>query len=353
MKDIICPKCGKPTEGLVDGLCKDCFFRSSHLVEVPLVLYAKICSTCGARLSRGKWNNDYSIPEIIVKTAEDELHIHEKADDVLVHIVPKEMTPHLYKVNIEAHASIMGEPIDQRVEAEVRIVRIACDMCSRISGSYFEAILQIRAANRYPGAEEKARCMNIIHTMLDKMLHKGDRMAFISNSAEDKDGIDLYMGSANATRIICKEMVSELGGSYSESSSVFGRKDGKEIYRMSFAMRLPEFMPGDIVEIKGKVVEIKKFSKFVTGTDLVKCTRFNSSPDDMKGAVLVGKRVNAKKAVVVSMETNEMMLLDPDTFETVTVKIPIPFSASSGDEVPVVRTSAGLLALPDDMNLKN
>jgi nonsense-mediated mRNA decay protein 3 len=72
----------------------------------------------------------------------------------------------------------------------------------------------------------------------------------------------------------------------------------------------------------------------------------------MKGATLVAKRSTAKKAVVVSMEKDEMMLLDPDTYETVTVKVPVPFSASEGDEVPVIRASSGLVALPDEASRK-
>ncbi|AFV25084.1 hypothetical protein Mpsy_2885 [Methanolobus psychrophilus R15] len=353
MNDITCPKCGGLTQGLIDGLCKDCFFKASHLIEAPLVLYAKICPTCGAQLLKGKWNNDCTIPEIVIQTAEDALLIHDKADDIELCIEPKQMTPHLYRVKIEASATILGEPVQQSIETEARITRIACDMCSRMSGNYFEAILQIRAASRHPTEEEKKRCMQIINNTLDKMQKKGDRTAFITNSAEARDGIDLYMGSANATRIVCKEIVAELGGGFAESSSLFGRKDGKDVYRMTFSLRLPEFMPGDIIEFKDKVVEIKKFSKSVTGTDLIKSGRFISSPDDMKGFALIAKRSTAKKAVVVSMEKDEMMLLDPDNFETVTVKIPVPFNASEGDEVPVIKASIGLVALPDEASRKS
>jgi len=353
MNDIICPKCGEFTQGLVDGLCKDCFFKTSNLIEAPLVLYAKICSACGAQLTKGKWNNDYTIPEIVIQTVEDALLIHEKADNIELCIEPKQMTPHLYSVSIQANATIMEEPVQQMTEAEVRITRIACDMCSRMSGNYFEAILQIRAASRYPTEEEKTRCMRIINNTLEKMQNKGDRTAFISNSAEARDGIDLYMGSANATRIVCKEIVTELGGGFAESSSLFGRKDGKDVYRMTFSLRLPEFMAGDIVELKGKVIEIKRFSKSVTGTDLVKGSKFNSQPDDMKGATLIAKRSTAKKAVVVSIEKDDLMLLDPDTYETVTVKMPLLFSAAEGDEVPVIKASIGLVALPDETSRKN
>ncbi|MBN2110903.1 MAG: NMD protein affecting ribosome stability and mRNA decay [Methanosarcinaceae archaeon] len=347
MNYTICPRCGKDTERLIDGLCQECFFESSDLVKVPLVLHTTICSGCGARFSRGRWTNDLNIDEIIVQTVEDELLIHEKADDIDICIEPGQMTPHLYRVRVKVSASLMGEEVSQEVGAEVRITRMACDMCSRVSGGYFESILQIRATKRRLTDDEKKKCMSIVSSVLERMRKRGDRMAFISNSIDDREGIDLYMGSANASRDICRETVAGLGGSFSESPNLFTRKDGKDVYRVTFSLRLPEFMPGDIIEFGGKVVEVKKFGRNVTGTDLMTGSRFISKPDDMQGAELLARREDAVKTVVVATEKDELMLLDPETFETVTIKRPLLFTAEAGDEVPAIRTRNGVVVLPE------
>ncbi|WP_406657054.1 60S ribosomal export protein NMD3 [Methanolobus sp. ZRKC2] len=353
MNYIICPKCGKDAERLVDGLCQKCFFKSSDLVQVPQVLHAKICSNCGARFSRGRWTNDLNIDEIVIQTVENELLIHEKADNIELYIEPRQMTPHLYRAKVEVDALVVGEQLHQEVETEVRITRLACDMCSRVSGGYFESILQIRATNRRLTDDEKKECMDIVNSILTRMRKKGDRMAFISNSIDDRDGIDLYMGSANASRDICKEIISEFGGSFSESPNLFTRKDGKDVYRITFALRLPEFMPGDIIEFGERVIEIKKFGKNVTGTDLVSGSRYLSKPDDIKNAELVARKEDAARTVVVATEKDEIMLLDPETFETVTIKKPLLFNAEAGDEVPAIKTRNGIVVLPEEATKKN
>jgi nonsense-mediated mRNA decay protein 3 len=347
MNNTLCPKCGKPTTKLFQGKCKDCFLENFVLAEIAPVLHTKICSTCGARNVKNKWVDQGDLEEIVIQTAEDALFIHELADDIELYIEPRARTPYLYKVHVEVDATLLGEIFHQELETEVRVGRESCDMCSRISGGYFEAIIQIRATNRIPGDEEKQECINIAGSVLERLINKGDRLAFISSSLEIKEGTDLYVGSSNAARHICKEIVSRLGGSFTESASLQGRKDGKDMYRITYSLRLPEFMPQDIIDYKGRVIEIKKFSKNVTGMDVETGTRFTATPDDIKGATLIAKRKDLPNTMLVAVENDDLMVLDPDTYETVTVKKPVMFSAEPGTEIPVVRTEKGLLAVAD------
>ncbi|MCO5381074.1 MAG: NMD3-related protein [Methanosarcina barkeri] len=73
--------------------------------------------------------------------------------------------------------------------------------------------------------------------------------------------MDLYMGSMNASRQVCRLITSELGGSFSESPTLVGMKDGKNLYRITFAIRLPEFRPGDVIRFREKVIQIKSSGK--------------------------------------------------------------------------------------------
>jgi nonsense-mediated mRNA decay protein 3 len=51
--------------------------------------------------------------------------------------------------------------------------------------------------------------------------------------------------------------------------------------------------------------------------------------------------------MLVAIENEDLMVLDPDTYETVTVRKPVMFSAVPGTEIPVVKTEKGLLAIAD------
>ena len=345
MNSVTCPKCGKESDILLASVCKDCFFETFKLIELPLVLHVRICSSCGAYFQRSKWEDIGNVEEVLLKAVENALFIHSEAGDVEIYLEPREITPYIYIVKAEVDAIVRGEPVHAEAETEVRIQRTACDMCSRESGGYFEAIIQIRAAGRFPTEEEKRRSSTIARETMESMRRKGDRLAFISDIQEQKEGIDLYMGSMNASRQVCRLIVSELGGSFSESPTLVGMKDGKNVYRITFAVRLPEFRPGDVIRYRGRILQIKSSGKKVNGISLEDGSRFISTPEELKGAEKVGNITDAVQTVLVSIEETAILVLDPETYETVAIKKPVLFNAEAGNEIPVLKTPYGIFAL--------
>ena len=345
MNFITCPRCGRECYRLFDSVCKDCFFETFKLIELPHVLHVRICSACGAHFHRSRWEDVGNIEDVVLKAVEDALLIHNEAGDVEVYLEPREITPYMYMVRAEVDAVVREEPVHAEAETEVRIQRSACDMCSRESGGYFEAIIQIRAAGRFPTEEENKRSMTIARESMESMRKKGDRLAFISEEVEQKGGIDLYMGSMNASRQVCRLINSELGGNFSESPTLVGMKDGKNLYRITFAVRLPEFGPGDVIGYRGKVSQIKSSGKKVNGTSLEDGSRFISTPEELKSAEKIGNIGDAVLTVLVSIEDNAILVLDPETYETVAIKKPMSFNAEAGSEIPVLKTPYGIFAL--------
>jgi len=187
--------------------------------------------------------------------------------------------------------------------------------------------------------------MTIAREAMESMRKKGDRLAFISEEVEQKGGIDLYMGSMNASRQVCRLITSELGGNFSESPTLVGMKDGKNLYRITFAVRLPEFGPGDVIRFRGKIIQIKSSGKKVNGTSLEDGSRFISTPEELKGAEKIGNMGDTVLTVLVSIEDNAVLVLDPETYETVTIKKPMSFNAEAGSEIPVLKTPYGIFAL--------
>jgi nonsense-mediated mRNA decay protein 3 len=352
MNSVTCPKCGRECNILFDSVCKGCFFETFKLFELPLVLHVRICSGCGAYFHKSRWEDIGSLEDVVLKAVEDALLIHNEAGDVEVYLEPREVTPYIYMVRAEVDAVVRGEPTHAEAETEVRVQRTSCDMCSRESGGYFEAIIQIRAAGRFPTEEERKRSSAIAREAMESMRKKGDRLAFISHSLEQKEGIDLYMGSMNASRQVCRLINSELGGSFSESPTLIGMKDGKNLYRVTFAVRLPEFRPGDVIRFREKVIQIKSSGKKVNGIYLEDGSRFLSNPEELKSAEKIASIGDAVLTVLVSIEENAILVLDPETYETVAVKKPISFNAEAGSEIPVLKTAYGIFALASPENPK-
>ncbi len=348
MTSTICPKCGNDTSLLLSGVCRECFFQNFVLAQLPQVIQARICATCGARFTRGRWTDEDDIGTVVLKTVEDNLSIHEAAENVEVCINPRQLTPHMYKVEVEVVAKVQGETVTTELSSEIRIIRESCEMCSRMSGGYFEGILQIRAAERIPTENELDACLRIVNITIDRMRAKGDRLAFITDTIRSKEGLDLYIGSVNSGRHICKAIIDEMGGTYTESPSLFGQKDGKEIYRITFSMRLPRFTPGDIITVGNRKIVVKHMEKKLTGTDLTDSSRFIATEDDIVSARYAGHIRDAVNTVLVSEEENELMILDPFTFRTVNVKKPAGFSMPENEEIPVIKIEDSLFLLPPE-----
>ena len=352
MNSITCPKCGRECDRFFDSVCKDCFFETFKLFDLPLVLHVRVCSGCGAYFHKSKWEDIGNLEEAVLKAIENALFIHSEAGDVEIYLEPREVTPFIYVVRAEVDAVVRGEPIHAVAETEVRIQRTACDMCSRESGGYFEAIIQIRAAGRFPTEEERKRCSAIAREAMESMRKKGDRLAFISCVLEQKEGFDLYMGSMNASRQVCRLITSELGGNFSESPTLIGMKDGKNLYRITFAVSLPEFRAGDVIRFRGRIIQIRSSGKKVNGISLEDGSRFISTPEELKGAEKIANIEDAVLTVLVSIEENAILVLDPETYETVAIKKPMSFNAEAGSEIPVLKTAYGIFALASSETLK-
>ncbi len=60
------------------------------------------------------------------------------------------------------------------------------------------------------------------------------------------------------------------GGSYSKSQKLYGRKDGRNVYRISFSVRMPGFRVGDVLEIGDKRISIAKLveGRGIEGVDI-------------------------------------------------------------------------------------
>ena len=70
-----------------------------------------------------------------------------------------------------------------------------------------------------------------------------------------------------------------------------------------------------------------------------------STPEELKGAEKIANIGDAVLTVLVSIEENAILVLDPMTYETVAIKKPMSFNAEAGSEIPVLKTEYGIFAL--------
>ncbi len=346
MTTLFCPKCGKDTDNFYDNVCGQCFIGDKKLLECLAVLSARLCPTCGSVFKRGKWSLKEDESETIIDCVKNALKLEKHLRNIELTLSPKQLDYSRYNVHIDAKAEIKGAAITASRDTEVRISWETCDTCSRISGGYFEGIVQIRADRRIPTKEELPRCRSIADDVAARAQEKGDRLAFIAKTEELDEGADLYVGSIKLGKQICRAIIDVFGGKFTESHKLVGQKNGEDLYRITFALRLPEFVRGDIISVDDRVIEVQSCGKHVSGTDLETGRRFIENFNDLLQVKKLSRRLDAVSAVLVADEGKTIQVMDPETFETVTLKRPEFLSAEPGNEIKIVKTAKGIYVVP-------
>ncbi|MEK6950237.1 MAG: NMD3-related protein [Nanoarchaeota archaeon] len=102
---------------------------------------------------------------------------------------------------------------------------------------YYEAILQLRDVSSAV----------ITFTEAEFLHHK------IPLAKRDavQHGYDYYVADSKFTKALGKRLQQQFGGELLVTASLYGQKDGKEIYRLTILFRAASFRKGDLVSYKG------------------------------------------------------------------------------------------------------
>ncbi|RQW77483.1 MAG: hypothetical protein EHM14_14295, partial [Methanothrix sp.] len=116
----ICPKCGQPTE---QGLCLQCTQDATKLFQCPDQVEIVLCSICGARQIKGKWQipDERSIEELSSQAAVNSLWFHKDFAKPDIGLNLKKVGATRYLAEIEITGNFEGQEIAEHCEIPVRI----------------------------------------------------------------------------------------------------------------------------------------------------------------------------------------------------------------------------------------
>ena len=344
MKQSICPKCGQPS---FEGLCSACTLKSTKVLSSPDRVEVTVCSVCGAKLIKGKWQiTERTAEELAYEATNNSLFVHEDIQDpdIDIQLLKRGDTRYLARVSMEG--SFRGTPVEETAEIPVKIILTSCDRCCRIAGKYFESTIQIRGSSRPPTRSELETCRNIALSMTEASYRSGDQLAFVQDIVDTKGGLDLVMGSTQLARQIARAIFERYGGKTQESAKLVGKKDGNDIYRTTILVRFPNLKRGDIISSKGTILEVTGFDCGKTLlTSLEGGRRTSLKEEDVEGLEVLGNRADAQKAVVVAEDEKVLEILDPKSYKTAVASRPRGMTVKEGEEVMVVRTGEGFIVL--------
>jgi nonsense-mediated mRNA decay protein 3 len=330
-----CAICG--SEALIEGLCLDCYLERKELFWLDDRIDLIKCPRCESFKLHGKWKA-VDFESALTDYVYSNLRVHPDFDveDVVVESLARgEVGDYV----IRLIGNVKGRDVSVEKVVKVRVHSRVCERCSREAGGYYEAIVQIRAEGRKIERHELDTIAEIINSTLRK--ESDNQKAFISKIVERKEGVDFYFGDRNIGRKVSRLIVDKLGGKIIESKKLHTRIDGRDVYRFTYAVRLPCYRVGDIVSEGNKIC-------IVTNQRLGKGLCLDDwSVVNLKAPKVVKRREELKLSVVVNCDEFVAEVLDEE-MKVVQAKRP-PVDISIGEEVFVFKHEEDFYVIPKDL----
>jgi nonsense-mediated mRNA decay protein 3 len=364
---VRCPRCGEPLGehaardplGKSDvGVCDDCYFEQFELVDAPDRIRVDVCATCGAVKRGTSWVDvgaqDYT--DVAVDEVAGRLGVHVDARDVNWEVEPEQVDENTIRMHCAFTGVVRGQFRESRVTVPVRISRGTCQRCGRIAGNYYASVVQVRAVNRRPDSDEIERAREIATELVGDMEATGSRDAFVTEMGDDEDGLDVKLSTTNLGKQVASKITEEFGGDWADHETLVTEdEDGNEVYRVTYAVRLPEFRPGDVISLRddpdddGPIL-VRSVQGNLKGVRLATGDRYEAdyAVGDAPDARKLGSLADGVETTLVAYEdANAVQVLDPETARSTTVPRPDYLDADPGEEVPVLRHREGLHVLPE------
>lgn len=327
------------------GVCAECYVAKTVLASLKDHVDIEVCVHCHARKRGEIWLEGHGAMEPIVEDAVREAVLFAKVvDKPRMRVAVKPEDERNYSVLVETSGTAEGVPFETELKTRSRIKNATCIRCSRVQGGYYESIVQVRANRRSMELAEKRALKALASKFIERVVTDGDRNAFVLRDEDADRGLDIYMGTTNSGRMLAKLIANEYGGKIQEHHKTIGQKDGLDIIRMTFAVRLPEFQRGDVVILGEQLGVVSSIGpKTVQVTDIRTGKLRHVERADVEDAPILSPR-DARDAVVVHQTPDELQLLDPWTYATVSVLRPHGYD-EVGASVPVLRHDGELIVL--------
>ncbi|MCI4337008.1 MAG: 60S ribosomal export protein NMD3 [Thermoplasmata archaeon] len=247
MDGEFCVVCARTDVPLTDGECAECFSKRVPLVTAPERPIRVVCPTCGSRLIRAHWEPTDAGERL---TSEDLVPLLVPHPEVAIRRVQwTETGGNRMQRDVEGavELSFRGLELVRSVKMVVRTEHMTCPTCSRKSGRYYTAIIQLRATLDGPNesaVDRRARLQATWDALFPEM-RRPWREA-LSWKEPLPEGWDVYVTDTLAARAIARLIKARLGADLKETATLWGRKDGHDVYRVTLRLRIaaPPAAPG-------------------------------------------------------------------------------------------------------------
>ncbi|NMB77508.1 MAG: NMD protein affecting ribosome stability and mRNA decay [Methanomicrobiales archaeon] len=343
IRSNFCPKCGKPTDET--GLCVTCRIGSVPWFTCDNRVRHTECPSCGAVKQVNTWtDSEKSRDEIAPELAKTAVHFIEDVKKPSIEVTVEDLTVNRSRATMTVRGMLYKKPVEGTCTTEIIWQKEQCDRCNRISGSYYEGVVQVRAEGRIPGNYETQMAGSIAQEVEDSLQAGGERLSFISDVTPSKDGIDITVGSQHIGLQISQRIVAQLGGRYTTHPKLVGEKNGRQLFRITYSVRLPRFQKYDVVKVKNRFLEVERVeSHYVRAMDLHDGMPKSIRDDDVER--IVGNARTPETALVAYADKTTIGIMDPVTQKTKEIRAIPWMTVRAGDHVSILRNGDDLIII--------
>ncbi len=190
-----------------------------------------ICPSCKSYLYQNKWYSrlspidDINLKRIICKILPEKLKLQQEAKINNLGIILKDggdKKANKIEVELVLNGTIYNAKLKEKYLLEIIKEHSVCNLCKKKNSSYYEAKIQIRPKN-------------------EKVLRLIKRNnLIITKEDETKFGYDLYLANKKDVSRILSEVKKSFSVDVKISNTLYGRKEGREVYRTTALLRLNE-----------------------------------------------------------------------------------------------------------------
>ncbi|MEM2838701.1 MAG: NMD3-related protein [Thermoplasmata archaeon] len=341
---MFCVECGR--EGKTyEGLCSECYLRKKQLIRLPEILDVMICGKCFAAHIGKHWVDSLDLEDAIRLSIENAVSSDKNVSDVEVGLTLNERDPRNYSAHVTVSFRAGELTASRAFDIQVRLKKDTCQRCGKKSGHYYEAILQLRGSGESFDRNRLERARRYFLKRMEKISSES-RDAFVSKEEPIHGGFDFYVSSSSVAKGLAREMGKMFGAQVKTTHSIAGRKDGHELTRMTYLVRLPEYDAGDILEMDGRYYLLRRFEgNNLNLVDLRTWHESNVSLGRLAAVEVLHRKTHVFSASVISESDREVCVRDPETQDGVRIQRPEGYPGGQ-TAIGVVRTKKGLLLVP-------
>ena len=346
---MFCVECGREGPIFREGACLDCYLKTHKFSKGPATIDLPTCAHCSSYKYKNTWTSDL-FGETLRRLVKNTFQISKELKKIDINTECKETKEGMAcKVIISGYLDDLE--INEEHEILVRMKKTVCEVCSKRFGGYHEAIVQIRADKIKLSKAKLDIIRSTIENLVENLRSNGNRNLFITDISEEHGGINFYLSDKNFGHAIAKKIQEQYGGNIKQSSKNIGMKDSRQVYRMTYLLRLPEHQKGDffsygdsffyISSISGDKVHVIDLSSWVKGVFDEKSLR--------KVHIFEGKE-HLGEMILVSQSKDELQAMNSKSYEIKVIRKPKPISFTS-EKIRVVIIKDHIFLFPEKVKM--